>query len=307
MEQGGLRRLMASLLLALAITGLSAILAGPTLASPVTYSYDALGRLVRVAYEDGRTIVYSYDAAGNRTAKESVISVPFVKTITISGSGPVNLRSLADAQGYDGQSPATITYVINAGTTITGAANGGNGLDTGTWPGGVAITLTLNNAGIIRGGGGRGGGVSDFSNGLPGSAGGHAVMARTNLSINNTGGVIQGGGGGGGGGDMVVDPWTFDVANGGGGGGGFPNGSGATGGCGSSSNGANGTTSGGGRGGSGCTSGSARGTPGANGGGAGQAGRGGLGQGANGAAGSAVRKNGNSVTVTGGTVTGAVG
>lgn len=31
----------------------------------VTYSYDAAGRLVEVAYGDGATIAYSYDAAGN--------------------------------------------------------------------------------------------------------------------------------------------------------------------------------------------------------------------------------------------------
>jgi hypothetical protein len=40
-------------------------------ASSATYTYDALGRLTKVAYSDGvktTTITYSYDAAGNRAS-----------------------------------------------------------------------------------------------------------------------------------------------------------------------------------------------------------------------------------------------
>ena len=32
-----------------------------------TYVYDALGRLASATYDSGKQIVYSYDAAGNRT------------------------------------------------------------------------------------------------------------------------------------------------------------------------------------------------------------------------------------------------
>lgn len=32
-----------------------------------SYQYDALGRLIGVAYTDGSSITYQYDAAGNRT------------------------------------------------------------------------------------------------------------------------------------------------------------------------------------------------------------------------------------------------
>ena len=42
--------------------------AQPVSAGSITYGYDALGRLVRVAYPNGAIIQYTYDANGNRTA-----------------------------------------------------------------------------------------------------------------------------------------------------------------------------------------------------------------------------------------------
>lgn len=45
--------------------------AGPAWAASdgATYSYDALGRLTEVTYANGTTVVYSYDAAGNRSSQ----------------------------------------------------------------------------------------------------------------------------------------------------------------------------------------------------------------------------------------------
>lgn len=37
-------------------------------AGETQYSYDTLGRVVRVAYPDGTGIAYSYDKAGNRVS-----------------------------------------------------------------------------------------------------------------------------------------------------------------------------------------------------------------------------------------------
>lgn len=39
----------------------------------VTYSYDALGRLLTANYDTGVCIVYSYDANGNRTSQQILV------------------------------------------------------------------------------------------------------------------------------------------------------------------------------------------------------------------------------------------
>lgn len=288
-------------------------------AETTSYQYDVLGRLVRVGYSNGIVATYQYDAGGNRAQTQRLsATAPFAATIAISGTGPVNLRTLADAAGYSGESAATITFVNNgtiAGVApYSGVANGGYGLDTGTWPHAThTIALTLDNNGTIRGGGGAGGAQSFPGGTSAAGAGGDAVYARVNLTIDNVGGAIRGGGGGGGLGanGQTGGPISLPVA-GGGGGGGFPNGSGggsvtitSTG-----QSGAPGTLSGGGAGGAG--------TPGnsGNGGNGGNAGSAGANGGANylgtpggvgGAVGYAVRKNGFTVTRTGGTVVGPEG
>jgi predicted site-specific integrase-resolvase len=38
-----------------------------SVSAATTYTYDTLGRLRCVAYDNGNTIVYSYDPAGNRS------------------------------------------------------------------------------------------------------------------------------------------------------------------------------------------------------------------------------------------------
>jgi YD repeat-containing protein len=40
----------------------------------VSYTYDTLGRVTRMAYANGTSVVYSYDAAGNRTGAVTTCS-----------------------------------------------------------------------------------------------------------------------------------------------------------------------------------------------------------------------------------------
>lgn len=140
----------------------AALLQTPARADTAQYVYDAHGRLVRVTYSNGVVVDYSYDNAGNRTQVVRTTSPPppppstFTQTIAIIGAGPVNLRSLADAVGYNGAQNANVTYTLASGVTITGVAgnanapNGAIALDTGTWPTGTyAISLAIQITGNV--------------------------------------------------------------------------------------------------------------------------------------------------------------
>ena len=235
-------------------------------------------------------------------------------TINLASGGSTNLRTVANNNGYTGSSPANYTFVVGSGVTITGAAGGGIGVDTGTWPSGVTLALQVNSSGIVRGGGGNGGNGASW-NGTStnpasnGGAGGDAVQCHANISIMvASGGTVQGAGGAGGGGG--ANGSAPAIVPGGGGGGGAPNGAGGTGGTGHlvgpASNGSPGTTTGGGAGGGNGINGGSGGTYATAG---APAGSGSLQPGGTpGAAGYAVRKNATGCTVTnGGTVTGTVG
>lgn len=261
-------------------------------------------------------------AAPGATGTPGTPPSAFTQTINLTSGAAVNLRTVADAAGYTGNSNATITFNVPNGVTIRGLAGfpGGYGIDTGVWPTGsytIALTLVCQSGGIVDGGGGSGGGSSGN-----GGNGGDAIYLRTPISGGitvNAGGIVRAGGGGGGsGGDRHiisgVDCDIESIVGGGGGGGGFPNGAGGI--SSGGNNGTAGTTAGGG------AAGGATGTAGAGGAGGnaatvgsnGTAATGGAGScgsnwndsgGNGGAAGYAVRKNGHAATVTNnGTLTG---
>ena len=238
----------------------------------------------------------------------------FVATINLTSGAAVNLRTVANNAGYTGLSDATITFKVPNTVVIRGlsGAPGGIGIDTGVWPTGyvIALTLIVENGGIVDGGGGKGGDAS----GGAGGAGGDAIYLRQAMSGGitiNAGGIVRGGGGGGGAGKTLSPTINGEVvtSGGGGGGGGFPNGVGGLGDWGDSmgQDGAAGTLSGGGLGGN--QGAGAR--EGGNGGNAALAGEQGgqtNNQGLGGAAGYAVRKNGKAATVTNnGTMVGTAG
>ncbi|MFN3462432.1 MAG: RHS repeat domain-containing protein [Terricaulis sp.] len=311
----------------------------PTLAfadDTAEYFYDALGRLIRVELSDGTVVAYYYDAAGNRMTVTHGDDVAFNQTIQVTGTSPVNLRTLANQSGYLGSTNATITFQVGSTVTITGLAGGPNGgvaIDTGVWPSATkSISLTLQVSGKVYGGGGVGASSGQAADN-PG-VGGDAIYCRENINVTvNAGGQVRGGGGGGGHGGGWENAflngegqWETVYKYGGGGGGGFPNGPGGT--SESSSAGSSGTSSGGGAGGAGAgggghpagaggtgggfagtgnTGGAATGTPGCN-----LSGticwNGPDAPGTGGAPGYAIRKNGKTVNVTNnGTISGTVG
>jgi YD repeat-containing protein len=299
----------------------------------VTYKYDALGRVTQAIYSSGTSVFYTYDAAGNRTLVVRTNGSGFNATYQLTGGGPVNLRSVANSLGYDGAQNATMTFQVLSGVTIQGSSSGGIAVDTGTWPTGsysIVLTLAVLSGGKIYGGGGQGGSAPSGN----GGAGGDAVYARAPMTVTVASGAEikcggPGGGVGGGWNQFAKDPdtglWVLISSYlGGGGGGGAPNGLGGTG----FSNGANGTLSAGGAHGNGQTGlfGSRACGNGANGAtitGTSSAGVASTGTegivggvskwtktapGAGSVPGYAIRKNGNTVTVTNsGTITGTVG
>jgi YD repeat-containing protein len=75
-------------------------------ASSVTYTYDALGRLVAAAYDDGSHITYNLDAAGNRVSVVQTVdtTAPAAPTgLAGTGTSPTNIHltwtACADTSG----------------------------------------------------------------------------------------------------------------------------------------------------------------------------------------------------------------
>lgn len=156
--------------------------------------------------------------------------------LTITLTETANLRALANAVGYNGESYANIVFVVPKGVTIAGKP-GGKGIETGKWPPGVTLGLAIN--GRVCGGGGKGG----DGWGQTGGRGGDAIYIQTPIKIAVAEKASVEGGGGGGGGARAMGG-----AGAGGGGGGFPNGGYGMGVAGGD-NGREGNPSGGGRGG----------------------------------------------------------
>jgi len=111
-----------------------ALLAADAVLGATTYSYDALGRLSTVSYDNGKQVIYSYDAAGNRTqvvSQGAVNQPPTANNDAISTS--VNTPVTFDPRTND-TDPEGDTL------TITAKTNGTNG--TVAINSGVSLTYT---------------------------------------------------------------------------------------------------------------------------------------------------------------------
>ena len=98
------------------ILGILTMLFGACCSAETTYSYDSLGRLTGVAYDNDTTISYSYDAVGNRVTRVVVIpptitaqsGTPQVTLVSTAFSQPLKVR-VTDSQG-NGTSGATVVF-----------------------------------------------------------------------------------------------------------------------------------------------------------------------------------------------------
>jgi len=122
-------------------------------------------------------------------------------TLTIGDAQNGNLRSIANAYGYNNQPKV---YLILSGTMYS-YATGNPACVIGSWPTGTALTIELR--GTIQAYGGLGAAGASANAGWGGSAGGAGgyalqffAIAGGSITMYINGGWVYGGGGGGGGG-----------------------------------------------------------------------------------------------------------
>ena len=110
------------------------LLAGPAFAA-TNYAYDDLGRLTVVTYDNGKQIVYSYDAAGNRSAvvtqtgtNQPPVAVP--DSATTNSNTAVTIHPLANDTDPDSDTLTIQSVITNAGlpgATVGTPVIGGGG------------------------------------------------------------------------------------------------------------------------------------------------------------------------------------
>ena len=95
-------------------------LAAPAFAGQVTYTYDVLGRLDTVTYDDGTVVQYSYDSAGNRTARVLEIESADFSINNVTAEEGVNLTFTVTRSGPTSSSQS-VNYATANGTALAGS------------------------------------------------------------------------------------------------------------------------------------------------------------------------------------------
>ena len=105
---------------------LSFVATGATLAATASYQYDALGRLTRIIYSDGKQVIYRLDAAGNRTQVTSGTPAGVPASITV----PLSSTSGAYMISWGASTGTVTTYQLYEATNTS--FSGQQLLQTGT-------------------------------------------------------------------------------------------------------------------------------------------------------------------------------
>jgi YD repeat-containing protein len=123
------------------LQAIAALAASPAFGETVTYTYDELGRVKTVTYNNGQVITYNYDAAGNRTTLNQ--AQPTALNGSLSAS-PVAISSGGSSTLTWSSNNATSASIDNGIGAVT-PASGGTVLVSPTTT--TTYTLTLNGSG----------------------------------------------------------------------------------------------------------------------------------------------------------------
>lgn len=142
--------------------------------------------------------------------------IPVTTDFHVSASAnAIVLRTLYDASHPTPIAGDTVNLFIDSGVTIGSISASVPSLDTGVWPSGVIVNLTINTNDVVGAGG-------DGSGPNPGQQGGTALKVRSPINLSMGSGSLKGGGGGGAGTDQWTNGLSHTYRAGGGGGAGIP-------------------------------------------------------------------------------------